>query len=76
MRILLRHTGTGLFFESEDKWTTEPEAARDFGSSGRAIVFVTEWGLGDVEILMAFDDPRYNITLPIRNRPVPPTSGR
>jgi len=69
MRILLRHTGTGLFFESEDKWTTQAEAARDFRSSGRAIMFVTEWGLNEVEILMAFDDARYNITLPIRSRP-------
>ena len=75
MRILLRHTGTGLFFESEDKWTTQPATARDFGSSGNAIVFVTEWGLSEVEILMAFDDPRYNITLPIRTRPIPPDSG-
>jgi hypothetical protein len=71
MRVLLRSTKTNLFYESGSDWTADSEAAHDFGNSARAIQFVVEWRLLNVEVVLAFDDPHYNIRLPL-NRPDPP----
>ncbi len=73
MRTLLRSTKNGLFYRAEGDWTGDMAAARDFGSSARAIQLAFEWRLHDVEVVLAFEDPRYNISMPVRNRPEPPS---
>jgi hypothetical protein len=67
MRILLYHTPTGMFFQSPDQWTSNPESADDFKNSPKAILFARERGLTEVEVLWDFDDPEYNVRLPVNS---------
>jgi hypothetical protein len=66
MRVLLRHRQTGRLFVSPDRWTENAEAAQDFSSATRAIAYALDRGMTDVEVLLAFEDPRYNIQFPLR----------
>ncbi len=65
MRVLLRHSQTGLYFLDSKQWTDRPEEAWDFTTSVNALQLVTEMKIEGVEILLWFDDPRYNLTLPL-----------
>ena len=65
MRVLLRHLQTGLYFRDHQGWTDQPDSGWDFKTSAKALQLVTEMGIQGVEILLWFDDPRYNLTLPI-----------
>ncbi len=68
MRILLCSTKTGLYFQSPDGWTAEPMLANDFRSSLKAALFAQEQRLKNVEVLVDFDDPEYNVHLPVQAR--------
>ncbi len=65
MRILLCNSQTGLFFKSPDQWISQPELAEDFQSSPNAILFARQQGLASVEVFWDFDDPEYNVRLPV-----------
>jgi hypothetical protein len=71
MRSLLRSTVTGLYFESEEQWVADISQAHDFGSSARAIQFAVENRFKDVEVVLAYDDPHYNIAIPLTIRSGP-----
>jgi hypothetical protein len=57
MRILLRHTATGLYFQGLDKWTDQPDRAVDFKFVDRALDYIAKWELVEVEVVFAFEDP-------------------
>lgn len=65
MRILLRHTKTGKYYQTPAIWTDHAEQATSFGSSGEAILAAYEKKFKDVEILLAFEDSLYNIRVPL-----------
>ena len=65
MRILLCNPETGMFLCSPDQWIPQPELADNFQSSPEAVVFARERGLDSVEVLWDFDDPEYNVRLPV-----------
>jgi hypothetical protein len=65
MRVLLRRTDTGLFFQGPDKWTHQAERAHDFRIIDRAVRFAREWGLREVELAFAFNDPLFIRTAPL-----------
>jgi hypothetical protein len=54
MRTLLRNTATGLYFQGPDQWTTDPAQARDFKLIDRALEFVENWRLQNMELAFAF----------------------
>ena len=72
MRTLLRNTKTGFYFQGVDDWTKSPNAAFDFKLklTERVIRFVRDARLNttELELVLAFDDPSFNITLPIDER--------
>ena len=65
MRVLLRNCDTGLYFQSRDHWTNDAAKALDFKSSARAVQAVTELRLQNMDIILAFDDPAYDIRWPL-----------
>jgi hypothetical protein len=67
MRVLLCDHKTGLYYQSPDHWTNEAAQAKDFRSSAKAVVYAQECGLAEVEVFVDFDDPEYNVRLPIRH---------
>ena len=58
-RILLRNATTGLYVQSADAWTADPDAAVDFKTMGQAIRFVEETDLRKMEL--AFQSPHLGL---------------
>lgn len=56
MRTLLRKVPSGLFFQGPDKWTSDPAEALDFRMIDRALRFIEQWHLQEVELVFAFND--------------------
>jgi hypothetical protein len=56
MRTLLRNTVNGLYLQSPDKWTSDPERAFDFRFTDRALKYVETWHLNQVELAFASND--------------------
>jgi hypothetical protein len=68
MRVLLRNTETGRLFGNSGQWTDSMKEAQDFSSASRAITFASDRGFTGVEVLLSFDDPRYDIRFPLKSR--------
>jgi hypothetical protein len=64
MRVLLCDNKTGLYYQSPDQWTGDAASAKDFRSSFKALLFAHERSLREVEVLLDFGDPEYNVHLP------------
>ncbi len=65
MRVVIRNIKTGLFCAGGGEWAAQAEQAQDFSTAARAISFAFEAKLKDVEVLLCFEDPRYNIRFPL-----------
>jgi hypothetical protein len=50
VRTLLRNVPTGLYVQSEENWTGNPDEALDFKSMSQAIRFVEKEGLRGMEL--------------------------
>ena len=66
MKVLLRNRHTGHYFQEPQQWTTDSEAALDFGQIEHAIKTACEAQLEDVEVVFLFSDPERDLRLPIR----------
>jgi hypothetical protein len=71
MKVFLRSTQTGWFYQGPSQWTPEQGAALDLRQVTRAVECIFETRLENVEILLCYDDPRYDLVLP-----VPPSPSR
>jgi hypothetical protein len=56
MRILLQHTGNGMYCQGPDRWTDDPERAVDFRFIDRALHYIEDWNLDEVEFAFAFGE--------------------
>jgi len=65
LKVLLRSAKSKLYLQGTREWTSERSVARDFGSGAKAIQFAAQTRLGKLELVLAFDDPHYDITLPL-----------
>lgn len=64
MRILLQHKGSGLYFKDINAWTRDPAEAMDFVSSSIALEFCAANKLYTVQLVLKFEDEKYEIVLP------------
>jgi len=69
MRILLQQKETGLYFKDIASWTRNGSEGMDFLSSTAAIDFCTRNKVKDVQLVLKFDEQRYDIVLPVVHRP-------
>jgi hypothetical protein len=74
MRTLIRDVKTGMFYDSDGHWTAEREDARDFGGTFQAISFAAEKRLHGVLVVLAFDNPDYDVVIDFERGQPPPTS--
>ena len=65
MKVLLHSRQTGLY-RAEDRWVSEPVDASDFHAGAEALRYVSSHHLSDMELCVAFDEPRYNFSLPVK----------
>src|ERR1043166_8789954 len=70
MKTILKNRVTGLYFQGVADWTPRVDEAFDFQGPERLVRFVlaAQLDTDQVELLFVFDDPRYNISLPIDQR--------
>ena len=64
MRILLQQRDTGLYFKDIDSWTGDKSEAMDFVSATTAIEFCAANKLDAVQVVLKFEDEKYEIVLP------------
>jgi hypothetical protein len=69
MKVFIRNTQTGWYYQESSKWTPSPEDACDVGHVARAIERIFEAHLENVEILLSYDEPRYDLVLPVPPSP-------
>ena len=65
MRVLLRNTRTNQYYQSPARWTADEQEALDLKQTSRAVELVFDARLENVELLLCYEDPRYNIVLPV-----------
>jgi hypothetical protein len=71
MKVFIRNTQTGWYFKEPSEWTPDQGAACDLGQVARAVERIFEAHLENVEIFLSYDEPRYDLVLP-----VPPSPSR
>jgi len=71
VKVFIRNTQTGWYYQEPSKWTPHQAAACDLGQVARAVEQIFEAHLENVEILLSYDEPRYDLVLP-----VPPSPSR
>jgi len=64
MRILLQQKDSGLYFRDVDSWTGDVSEAMDFVNSTAAIEFCATNQLEAVQVVLKFEDEKYEIVLP------------
>ena len=65
MRILLQQKKTGLYFKDVGTWTQDTAEAMDFVSSTKAIDFCVLNKISGVQMVLKFEEQRYDIVLPL-----------
>ena len=65
MRILVQQIETGLYFRDIDAWERDSAHAMDFLSSTAAIEFCTANKLTGVQLVLKFEEEKYDIVLPV-----------
>ena len=65
MRILLQQKETGLYFKDVGSWTRISLEAMDFLSSTAAIDFCAVNKLSGIQLVLKFDEQKYDIVLPL-----------
>jgi hypothetical protein len=70
MKTILKNCATGLYYQGVADWTEQLDMAFDFQRPERLIKFIraTELNPNDLELVFAFEDPRYNLSLAIDER--------
>jgi hypothetical protein len=66
MLILLQHKQTGLYFKDIDSWVRSAAQAMDFLSSTAAIDFCVTNRLSDLQLVLKFEEQRYDIVMPVQ----------
>lgn len=72
MRIVLQQKDSGLYFKDIDAWVRNSAQAKDFVSSSAAIDFCVANKLNGLQLVLKFEDQRYEIVLPISKLAEPP----
>jgi hypothetical protein len=65
MHVLLRHSNSRLFYAGLSQWTANTRYARDFGSIPRAERFARARQPATLEIVLRYEAPVCELTLPV-----------
>ena len=65
MHVLLRQNSSRLFYAGSNQWTANTIDARDFGTITKAESFAHLTRFADLEIVLRYDAPVCELTLPV-----------
>jgi hypothetical protein len=71
VKVFIRNTQNGWYYREPSEWTPDQGAALDLGQVARAVERIFEAHLENVEILLCYDEPKYDLILQ-----VPPSPSR
>jgi len=57
MRVLLRNTSSGCYYQGEGQWVANPEKGFDFGSIQEAMDWAGRLTRDNLELALAFGSP-------------------
>jgi hypothetical protein len=66
VKVLLRNLNTRFYLRGESDWTPERGQARDFGQSAYAVLFALDRRLCDVEAVLSFGNPQFDLCIPLK----------
>ncbi|HEY5911393.1 MAG TPA: hypothetical protein VJA21_12400 [Verrucomicrobiae bacterium] len=65
MRVLLRDTRTGLYFQEPEQWTGEVDKAQTFRHSADAMNVARQKQVQQAEVVLAFEESAYTVAIPL-----------
>jgi hypothetical protein len=65
VKVLLRNILNGWYYQGPSKWSPRQQEALDLAQLSWAVEMVFREHLENVEIVLCYDDPRYNVVLPV-----------
>ena len=65
VKVLLRNTFNGWYYQGPSKWSPRQQEALDLAQASWAVEMVFKDHLENVEIVLCYDDPQYNVVLPV-----------
>ena len=66
MKVCLRNTSTGLYYAGSNQWVVEPSRALDLEDIERASRLAFERDVTEEEVVLSYDSPTCNLSLPVR----------
>jgi hypothetical protein len=69
MRILVRNALSGEFLKADGGWTKDVQESCSFEKSYEAIEVASKLNGSALEILLSFDDPAFDINIPLQTFP-------
>jgi hypothetical protein len=76
MKVFIRDTKNGWYYQAPSTWTPDQALAYDLKQVARAVEQIFEAHLENVEILLSYDEPRYDLVLPVPASPFRTVSPR
>ena len=68
MRVLIQQKPSAQYFKDVGQWTPDVASAKDFFTTAAAVDFCVLNKLTDVQIVLNFDQPGYDLVLPLDPR--------
>ncbi len=65
VKVLLRNILNGWYYQGPTQWSPRQQEALDLAQLSWAVEVVFKEHLENVEIVLSYDDPRYNVVLPV-----------
>jgi hypothetical protein len=65
VKVVLRNILNGWYYQGPSKWSPRQQEALDLAQLSWAVEMVFKERLENVEIVLCYDDPQYNVVLPI-----------
>ena len=68
MRVVLRHSGIGLYYAGRKHWVGDSDSALDLETIERATELSRKEAFEEMEIFVTFDDPFCEMVLPLARK--------
>ena len=69
MQVLIRKTGTTLYWNADGRWTASREQASDLREVCRAVLLCIRRGWTDAELVIRFEQTSGEMTVPVASLP-------
>jgi hypothetical protein len=64
MKVFVQHALSFQYLKRDFGWTTNCSDAMEFGTSLQAMEFCWRYNLSEIQVVLKFEDARYDIVLP------------